>query len=349
MPTVLVVESDLALRASIVRDLSELRSVTVRAAGTAREARAFLHASVPQLVITSLTLSDEPGHAVIAELDRLGARVPVLVASVSSQRDAIPDRPGVVVVEKPLDLPALRELVVEQLGLEDVNAAFTLTDFVTLAGMGRHSVRLEVSLAGAAYGEVIILRGEAWHARDKGGVGPEAFFRLCALQGAAVRVQAPAAEGPRTLQGTCESALLDYFRWQDLDGDASSTVRVPSERPRLTLPYGGVHQLHEGDERRFSERARAAAEASPLPPAAPRARAVTASDPAEAEHRVVTPTPVLPMEVPDFDALYAKGVEALIDRRYKEALDAFEAAARVGTSPSLLANLTRLRAMGIGS
>ncbi len=349
MPTVLVVESDPTLRASIARGLSELRSVTVRTAASAREARASIAATVPQLVITALALPDEPGLAVLAELDRLGVRIPVLVAATPPLRDKLPDRPGLMVVEKPFSLSALRELVVEQLGLEDVNAAFTLTDFVTLAGMGRHSVRLEVSLSGAVYGEVIIIRGEAWHARDKRGIGAEAFFRLCALPGAGVRVQPPGAEGQRTLQGTCEAVLLDYFRWQDLEGEGASTPRVESDRPRLTLPYGGISQLQEGDERWFAELTRATTQNVAPGPAVPPSRPATPPAPIVPEHAVVTPTPVLPMEAPDFDELYAKGVEALLDRRYKDALDAFEAAARVGTSPSLQANLTRLRAMGIGS
>ncbi len=346
MPTVLVVEDDSTLRASIVRGLSELRGVAVLAAGTVREARALIGANVPQLVITELSLPDEPGVAVIHELDRVGANTPVIVASAALRQHKLPRRPGVVAVEKPYSLSALRELVVEQLGLEDVNAAFTLTDFVTLAGMGRHSVRLEVSLAGAALGEVVILRGEAWHARNKKGVGPEAFFRLCGLQGAALRVQPAATDGPRSLQGTCEAMLLEYFRWQDLHGDAPATTPIESDRPRLTLPYGGLSQLQEGDERWFAELTRAATEKSAASSSSPRA---PPSAPAPTAHKVITPTPVLPTEAPNFEELYSKGVEALLDRRYREALDAFEAAARVGTSPSLQANLSRLRAMGIGS
>lgn len=51
----------------------------------------------------------------------------------------------------------------------------------------------------------------------------------------------------------------------------------------------------------------------------------------------------------DFETLYTRGVEALIDRRLREAFEAFEAASRVGTSASLVANLARLRGLGFGT
>lgn len=50
----------------------------------------------------------------------------------------------------------------------------------------------------------------------------------------------------------------------------------------------------------------------------------------------------------EFEALYRSGVEALLDRRHRDAYEAFVAASKLGCSASLLANLERLRGLGFG-
>ena len=62
-------------------------------------------------------------------------------------------------------------------------------------------------------------------------------------------------------------------------------------------------------------------------------------------------TPELePAEAPSFAALYEQAVEALLARRHAEAYVHFEAASRlVPDDPVVVANLSRLRAMGHGS
>lgn len=349
MPTVLVVEDEPMLRASMVRGLSKLSGVSVLAAGSVDEARAIISATVPQLLITDLNLPDRSGLEVIAELDRLGARIPIVVASAYLRRFKLPSRPGMIVLEKPVALANLREVVVEHLGLKDVSAPFSLADYVQLAGMGRRSVRLDVAQAGKRLGEVIIHHGEAWHARDEQGVGPEAFSRLVGLTGATVSAHPVIGEPTRSLSGSCEALLLDSLRRQD---------------------ESRSHE--ESDEISFNELGRVVS--TPRPP--PRAATRPAVPPRSAG-RPLTPTPPPSTtsspsaafksdqppvsKVPDtlppkpvtssltFDALYARGVEALLDRRYKEAYESFESASRVGTSASLTANLARLRAMGFGS
>ncbi len=50
----------------------------------------------------------------------------------------------------------------------------------------------------------------------------------------------------------------------------------------------------------------------------------------------------------EFDQLYRRGVEALLDRRHRDAFEAFTAARELGCTASLLANLERLRGLGFG-
>lgn len=55
-----------------------------------------------------------------------------------------------------------------------------------------------------------------------------------------------------------------------------------------------------------------------------------------------------PVSEPTFTELYEQGIEALLDKRYADAFAAFDAAAALDRTPSLEANLVRLRAMGFG-
>lgn len=324
MPTVLVVEDEPMLRASMVRGLSKLSGVSVLAAGSVDEARAIISATVPQLVITDLNLPDRSGLEVIAELDRIGARVPILVASAYLRRFNVPQRPGIVLMEKPVALSKLREVVTEHLGLKDSAGPFSLVDYVQLAGMGRRSVRLEISRDGRALGEVYIHLGEAWHARDERGSGIAALSRLLDAQGASVTALPLTEEPPRNLEGSCESLLLDHFRRKD-EGHAPDDLEelVLDELPRTVPPPARAPRPAPPPPPRAQER--------PLRPAAPA--------------RPVPPPP----PPPSFDDLYDRGVEALLDRRYQEAFDAFDAASRIGSSPSLTANLNRLRTLGYGA
>lgn len=57
---------------------------------------------------------------------------------------------------------------------------------------------------------------------------------------------------------------------------------------------------------------------------------------------------VPPVVGPTFGELYERGIEALLDKRYADAFAAFSDAATLDRTPSLEANLIRLRAMGYG-
>ncbi|MFO0648838.1 MAG: response regulator [Polyangiales bacterium] len=360
MPTVLVVEDEPMLRASMVRGLSKLSGVSVLAAGSVDEANAIISATVPQLLITDLNLPDRSGLEVIAELDRIGARVPIVIASAYLRRFKVPQRPGIVVLEKPVALANLREVVVEQLGLRDVAAPFTLADYIQLASMGRRSVRLDVSRDGKQLGEVVIHRGEAWHARDEGGQGVEAFSRLVAATGVTVGAHPMGVEIPRTLTGSCEALLLDSLRRQDevkVQGEGEEFAfaelgrvvgsRPPQSRPAPSRPTPARPMPYPIQS-----------EPAPPKPVTPRTvepgpmlRETPGSRPITPAPRAIAPEQAPPSATRSlsFEVLYAKGVEALLDRRYQDAYEAFEAASRVGASPSLTANLARLRTMGFGT
>ncbi len=361
MPTVLVVEDEPMLRASMVRGLSKLSGVSVLAAGSVDEANAIISATVPQLLITDLNLPDRSGLEVIAELDRIGARIPIVIASAYLRRFKVPQRPGIVVLEKPVALANLREVVVEQLGLRDLAAPFTLTDYIQLASMGRRSVSLDVTRDGKQLGEVVIHRGEAWHARDEAGQGVEAFSRLVALAGVTVGAHPRGAEIPRTLSGSCEALLLDSLRRQDevrVQGEGEEFAfaelgRVVGSRPPQSRPTPA--RPTPARPMPYPIQSEPAPPPKPVTPRTvepgPMLRETPGSRPITPAPRPLTPEQAAPSATRSlsFEVLYARGVEALLDRRYQDAYEAFEAASRVGASPSLTANLARLRTMGFGT
>lgn len=219
--TVLVVEDEPVLRASMVRGLSKLADIEVVGTGSVREARAAIEARSPDLVITDLDLPDGSGIEVVGELDRVGLRVPIVFVSafIGQFRSRLPKRAGTDVFEKPISLDRLRRLVGERL-LEDVDvpsSPFGVADYIQLAGMGRRSVVIEVRGRLAGRGEVRIRGGEVWSARDEQGEGLDAFRRLAFLKDAIVTCGPLDAreETARSIVGSCESVLLEAARCKD--------------------------------------------------------------------------------------------------------------------------------------
>ena len=78
---ILFVEDEQTLRLSMARGLSKLPGVKVSDAATVREAKSLIATTRPELVISDLDLPDGSGIEVVAELDRLGIRVPIVFVS----------------------------------------------------------------------------------------------------------------------------------------------------------------------------------------------------------------------------------------------------------------------------
>lgn len=304
MATLLVVEDEPVLRASVVRGLAKLSGVEIMDAGTTTEARKLIAAMPPAMMISDLDLPDGSGVELLVDLERRGLRIPVVFASGFLRRFQIPARDDIVLLEKPVALATLRRLVTERLGGAPQASPFGLADYVQLAGLGRRSVHLVVHREGAVVGEVVIREGEAWHASDARGSGVEAFRRLVTTRDVTVEAKHP-TDTARTLTGSCEQVLLDTMRLEDeahREEDADLAWDDLTARRKSSLPPPSKGR----DDR----------------PAAWVQRS--------------------------FEELYERGVEALLDKRYADAFAAFTEASELSRTPSLDANLTRLRSMGYG-
>lgn len=323
MSVVLVVEDDVLVRAQIARGLHRLPGVDVIEAGTIRESIELADGVSLDLVVSDLHLPDGSALHLLPHLVQRGARIPVILVSGCVDRYAKQIPAGIRVFEKPVPFAELREAVSSVLGCDSARSPFTLTDYLQLAGLGRHSVQIDVSQGGEALGAVVIYDGQPWTASDALGTGIDAFLRMMVASDLAFECSPPPPlRDERTLTGTCESLLLDSTRLIDerRAGRGAPAIRPPAPR---ALPKPMDKQA----------RGRAIASIS-IPPAPPR--------PQLAEGTARMPNPDA-----DFTRLYDDGIDALLHKRYTEALSLFLRAQKIRSTPTLEANLNRLRSMGV--
>ncbi|UJR85386.1 response regulator [Sandaracinus amylolyticus] len=220
---VLIVEDEDTLRHAMVRGLAKLPGVHALGASSVQEALAIVDAGAPDLVVSDLDLPDRPGLELIGELGRRGVRCPITFVSayVRAFSAQIPRHSGVRVLEKPVPLEQLRELVSSELERSGgAPAPFGVAEYLQIACLGGHSVRITVrGHGGAAVGDVVVHRGVLWSARDGADVGIDAFRRLAFVHGASIECHATSGEpGPRAIETSWEAALLDAARALDEDG-----------------------------------------------------------------------------------------------------------------------------------
>ncbi|MBK8412533.1 MAG: response regulator [Sandaracinaceae bacterium] len=145
MKRVLVIEDEVVLRTSVVRGLNRVTGLHVVGAGTLGDALAAIDEETPDLILSDLDLPDRSGVELIGELGRRGLSVPVVFVSafVRAFSPQIPRHVDVHVLEKPVPLEQLRQVVRERLKINAGATPFGPADYVQLACMGRHSVHIE--------------------------------------------------------------------------------------------------------------------------------------------------------------------------------------------------------------
>ncbi len=301
--TVLLVEDEPMLRASIVRGLGRLLDVEVVAAGSVKEAVRALDTVEPALLLSDLDLPDGSGIEVVAALERRGSHATVVFISayIGKYRSQLARRSDVEIYEKPVPLERLRNIVEKALEHRPVDwNPFGVADYVQLAALGRHSVVIEVRGI-RVHGRIVIEHGEARSAVDNIGRGVEAFRRLAFLESAAVhcRSLARGETFPPNIEGPCAGVLLDAARahdeTKDVDLDWGESEVKSGTAPHATQVRGGT------DSRQFT-------------------------------------------------ALYDDGIQALLEKDYRRAFEAFRRANELAPDDSSVrANLARLTQMGYGS
>jgi CheY-like chemotaxis protein len=214
---VLVVEDEPLLLQSVVTGLSRLPGVEVVGASSVGAALVEIQARAPAIVISDIDLPDRSGIELLGELGARGLKPHVVFVSayVKAYRAQIPPHAGVEVLEKPVSLEQLRQVVNQWLGQPvSSSSPFGVADYLQLASLGKHSVMLDIG--GAVTGRITVVEGQAWAASDLQGEGMAAFRRLALAREVLVQCQTLMGEpGSRSLSGSCESLLLECARLAD--------------------------------------------------------------------------------------------------------------------------------------
>lgn len=348
MPVVMVVEDEHMLRAYTVRALGRLPEIDVVEAANYAEASELLREMRPNLMVSDIGLPDRNSLGLLTEIDSAGMHIPVVfvTAYLGDYRERIPNRAGIEVFEKPVSMGVLTDtvqrLLAESQGAH--RAPFSVTEYLQLAAMGRHTVMIRVIQADEQLGWARIQDGELWSARVGELSGMAAVNEL--LFATNVRVEVETADGmagEREVTRPLEALLLDAFRRQDEARRAgkSRAKRLPRRR-RRSLPPDELPRLPRPSERK--KKRGGFLSNSPLS-ALPPSKLSTPPPPPPPEPE---PEPAPPSEPDDGFAQYMEeGLDALLVRDYHLAWRAFtEAKAIRPDHPVVRANLFRIRQMG---
>lgn len=315
---ILVIDDEAMLRSGFVRGLSKIPGAEVVEAADLPQALAHLDVGAADVIVSDIDMPGRSGLELLGELGRRGMRTPVIFVSgyLRAYGSQIPPNANVEVMEKPVSLDELRAAVARRAVKARPSGEFlpfSVADYLQLAGLGRHSVVVEVERDGATVGQVVVWAGETWSAKDERGRGEEALRRLAFAKGTIARCRTLTDEpkGERDLPGHWEMVLLEAARQADelgvVDGswDVQQSAPVPAES------------------------------SAPAPAPAP---------PAVAE----PPSPRRSPEDVAFDEAWEDGVEALLKRDYPRALRAFVAARELRPSDTKVeANIRRLTELGV--
>jgi CheY-like chemotaxis protein len=335
---VLIVEDERTLLNSIVRGLSKLPDVEVVGATTLGEALARIDEAPPQLIFSDIDLPDRSGLELIGELGRRGLRCKLTFVSAYTKAFAaqIPRHAKVRVIEKPVSLERLRELVREGLGEQlttrDEITPFGVADYLQIACLGQHSVIITVGAEASPMGVLVVYGGTLWSARDSQGDGGGAVMRLALVRGQRVAVRSMTGDpGPRDVHEGWEALLIEAARRADERARDSMTGIRAEDGFGKTL-----ERMPGTDEFFISE--------LPPPPSEQMepeaAQALGAPPPAE--------EPPKDLEVLAFETALDTAIQALLAKRYREAWNALREAERLRPDDrTVQANLQRLRQLGI--
>jgi CheY-like chemotaxis protein len=233
---VLVVEDEINLLTATVRGLQSLDGIVVSGCGSAEEALATLTSAVPDLLVLDINLPGVSGLDLLEDLAARGLDLPVIVTTAYRMvnQEHLDRHPGLTILEKPVPLNTLRALVRQHLepSASDISAGpFQVSDYLQLAGLGRHSLVLEAGLGPGRSGRIEIWRGEIWNAWCDDATGIDALGRMVLGPSSGIRTRTLAARpGARQIDAPSENVLLEIARLHDEAGAGQGEPARPDEQ-----------------------------------------------------------------------------------------------------------------------
>jgi CheY-like chemotaxis protein len=241
MDRILLLEGEPATRAALSQALSSEQTFDVYSVGTLKETFAALDRQRFVLVIASAALADGTALDLVHRL-RDGSTDVIILASSNQWEEQVKRYPEIAtadVLRTPFEPPQLVARVKQRLADRRLSmgpdSAFTVADYLQLAGMARRSVIVHIE-CGAIEGQIVVQNGVPVWARDREGVGTGAFHRLALLPRAEVNCQPCTSWSAKpNLEGALEQLLLDAARRSD---EGRSNLKVekefkPSATPQL--------------------------------------------------------------------------------------------------------------------
>ncbi len=225
MSRILIIEDEEMLRSTMVRGISKLPEIEVVDAGTLEEGLSHIDVQAPQLVLSDLNLPGRSGVELLGELEKRKVNIPVIyiTAFMKTFQTMIPMHANVSVLEKPVALSELREVVLNHVKVDNSiikPAPFSVPDYLQLSGMGRYSVTIEVESRGKIAGEIKVVAGEVWSAKishkEMEAEGKDSFYELAFLPAVRVTCRALIGDpGIRNIHESWESLLMEAARQTD--------------------------------------------------------------------------------------------------------------------------------------
>jgi len=218
---VLIVEDEAAQLRGILRALESLDGVRCTGCSTLAKARQTITDDPPDLLATDINLAGENGLELLPILEQTGQTIPIIIMTAyrTAYDDRIPRSDTVTILEKPLSVSDLRELIRQKLELYKTSQGgnvLEITDYLQLAAMGRSSARLEANLRDGRTAVLYIIDGDIWSASLGESVGEEAVRGLMKEKAQSVIMRV--LDGPppeREIHISCERLLLNLATAED--------------------------------------------------------------------------------------------------------------------------------------
>ncbi|MCB1044660.1 MAG: response regulator [Acidobacteria bacterium] len=212
--TILILEDEPFVLHSLEHFLSHKPHILVRGFATLGEAKASLAQIQPSLVISDIGLPDGSGLELLPILDSMSPKPGILFVTGFYDRYQadIPSSHQVRTLQKPVSLQTIWEEGKRLMDEEGTDFNFKLTEYLQLACIGMHSVRIVWN----PFGEILIKQGQLWSAKDRGGLGEPALKRMIVrseIYGAGGQMNCKRVldgqTGPRNIFASLENLMLN--------------------------------------------------------------------------------------------------------------------------------------------
>lgn len=218
MTTVLVVDDDDLLRASLARDLVQ-QGFDVQVADSVDTAETALRARSFDVLLADLRMNGRDGIDLLGTAREISGRTrAVLMSAYASARDheTAHDLGAVRVLCKPFTprqlIEAIRQAAECDVGFRGSFHGLSLIDMLQMFHFGRRSI--SVTVAGKPSAVVQVRDGEIVHAAKGDLVGEEALFSILAASSGSIRTSVLGA-APQTISRPFQELVLDAMRAMD--------------------------------------------------------------------------------------------------------------------------------------